>query len=254
MAQSLPPAQQTQFMNVVKTQIIGKLSPQLEMDGPTLKGAQSELGRISRGLTGDPSFDNQQLGQAIGEVKNLVEQSLPRNNAADAVRDLANANSAYANFVRLRAAASSQGAMNNEGVFTAAQLNNAVRGADKSAGKGATATGNALMQAFSTDAQSVLGSKYPDSGTAGRGLLGTMLSGGVLPGIALAPGATLGGIGAGVTGAAAYSPMGNALMRALLTSRPGVVRSAGNALMRNGTALTIPAAGSVAGIVNSGNQ
>jgi hypothetical protein len=239
MAQNLPPAQQGQFMNVVKNQILGKLSPQGEMDGATLKGVQSELGRISRGLTGDPSFDNQQLGQAIGEVKNLVEQSLPRNNASDAVQDLAKANAAYANFVRLRAAAGSQGAMNNEGVFTAAQLNNAVRGADKSAGKGATATGNALMQDFSGAGQSVLGSKYPDSGTPGRALLALM--GPAALGQAFVPGYTAPLAAAMGVGALPYTAMGQKAAQALLTARPGFAVPVGNALSKYGVPLAAPA-------------
>jgi hypothetical protein len=239
MAQNLPPAQQSQFMNVVKNQIVGKLSPQGEMDGATLKGVQSELGRISRGLTGDPSFDNQQLGQAIGEVKNLVEQSLPRNNASDAVQDLAKANAAYANFVRLRAAAGSQGAMNNEGVFTAAQLNNAVRGADKSAGKGATATGNALMQDFSSAGQSVLGSKYPDSGTPGRALLALM--GPAALGQAFVPGYTAPLAAAMGLGALPYTAMGQKAAQALLTARPGFAVPVGNALSKYGVPLAAPA-------------
>lgn len=239
LAQNLPPAQQSQFMNVVKNQIVGKLSPQGEMDGATLKGVQSELGRISRGLSGDPSFDNQQLGQAIGEVKNLVEQSLPRNNASDAVQDLAKANAAYANFVRLRAAAGSQGAMNNEGVFTAAQLNNAVRGADKSAGKGATATGNALMQDFSSAGQSVLGAKYPDSGTPGRALLALM--GPAALGQAFVPGYTAPLAAAMGVGALPYTAMGQKTAQALLTARPGFAVPVGNALSKYGVPLAAPA-------------
>jgi hypothetical protein len=238
MAQNLPAPQQSQFMNVLKNQVFGKLSPQGEMDGPTLKGVQSELGRISRGLTGDPSFDNQQLGQAIGEVKNIVEQSLPRNNAADAVKDLANANAAYANFVRLRAAAGSQGAMNNEGIFTAAQLNNAVRGADKSAGKGATATGNALMQDFSSAGQQVLGSKYPDSGTPGRALAAMM--GPAALGQVMAPAYTAPLAAAMGVGALPYTAMGQKVAQALLTARPGFAVPVGNALTKYGVPLAAP--------------
>jgi hypothetical protein len=239
MAQNLPAPQQSQFTNVLKNQVFGKLSPQGEMDGPTLKGVQSELGRISRGLTGDPSFDNQQLGQAIGEVKNIVEQSLPRNNAADAVKDLANANAAYANFVRLRAAAGSQGAMNNEGIFTAAQLNNAVRGADKSAGKGATATGNALMQDFSSAGQQVLGSKYPDSGTPGRALAAMM--GPAALGQVMAPAYTAPLAAAMGVGALPYTAMGQKIAQALLTVRPGFAVPVGNALTKYGVPLAAPA-------------
>jgi hypothetical protein len=225
MAQSLPAAQQQQFMNVLKTQVAGKLSPNGTMDGPTLKGVQSELGRISRGLT--------------GEIKNIVESSLPRNNAADAVQDLTKANAAYANFVRLRGAAGSQGAMNNEGVFTAAQLNSAVRAADKSAGKGASATGNALMQDFSSAGQSVLGSKYPDSGTPGRSLLALM--GPAALGHAFAPAYTAPLAAAVGAGALPYTAAGQKVAQALLTSRPAIAAPVGNALARYGVPIAAPA-------------
>jgi hypothetical protein len=242
MAQSLPAAQQSQFLSIIKNQIAGKLSPQGTMDGQTLKGVQSELGRISKGLTGDPSYDNQQLGQAVAQVKNLVEGALPRSNPADAVSDLANANAAYANFVRLRGAAGSQGAMNNDGVFTAGQLNNAVRGADKSAGKGATATGNALMQDFSSAGQSVLGSKYPDSGTPGRSLMALM--GPAALGQAFAPGVAAPMAAAMGVGALPYTAMGQKVAQMLLTARPGFAGPLGSAI-KGSAALAAPVANSL---------
>lgn len=231
LAQGLPPAQQQTFSNVLKTQIFGKLSPQGQMDGQTLKGVQSELSRIARGYTGDPSFDNRQLGQAIGEIKNAIDSSLPRYNPPDAVKDLANANAAYANFVRLRGAAASQGAMNNGGVFTAAQLQNAVKGADKSVGKGATATGNALMQDLSSAGQSVLGSKYPDSGTAGRSILG--LAAGAMAGHAFLPPGAIAPAALGLGAAALpYTAPGQRLAQALLMSRPAGAQAVGQAVNR----------------------
>lgn len=226
LAQGLPAAQQRTFMNVLQTQVLGKVSPQGVMDGPTLKGAQSELSRIARGYTGDPSFDNRQLGAAVGEIKNAIDASLPRYNAPDAVQGLANANSAWANFVRLRGAAGSQGAMNNGGVFTPAQLQSAVRSADKSAGKGASATGNALMQDFSQDAMGVLGKGYPDSGTAGR--LGTA---GAIGAIAAHPAMLLNPMAyAAAAPALAYTPLGQRAVQGLLMSRPAAAQAIGNAV------------------------
>lgn len=221
MAQQLPAAQRQTFMNTLRTQIFGKVGPQGNMDGQTLKGVQEELGDLARGYAGDPSFDNRQLGTAIGEIRAAVENSLARTNPADAVEGLANANAAYARFARMRAAAASQGAMNNEGIFTAAQLQNAVKAGDRSAGKGATATGNALMQDFSTAAQSVLGSKYPDSGTAGRGLMALLAPGSIGAGLATAPLSTLGTLGGIGLGALPYTGAGQRLAQAILTSRPG---------------------------------
>jgi hypothetical protein len=226
LAQGLPPAQQQTFMNVLQTQVFGKLSPQGWMDGPTLKGAQSELSRIARGYSGDASFDNRQLGTAIGEIKNAIDSSLPRYNAPDAVQGLSNANAAYANFVRLRGAAGSQGAMNNGGIFSPAQLQSAVRSADKSVGKGASATGNALMQDFSQDAMGVLGKGYPDSGTAGR--LGTAGAIGALfshPGMLLSPWTYVAG-----APALAYTPLGQRAVQGLLMNRPIGAQAVGNAI------------------------
>jgi hypothetical protein len=226
LAQGLPPAQQQTFKNVLQTQVFGKLSPQGWMDGPTLKGVQSELSRIVRGYSGDPSFDNRQLGAAVGEIKNAIDASLPRYNAPDAVQGLSNANSAWANFVRLRGAAGSQGAMNNGGIFSPAQFQSAVRAADKSAGKGASATGNALMQDFSQDAMGVLGKGYPDSGTAGRlgtaGALGAIFS---HPGMLLSPWTYAAG-----APALAYTPLGQRAVQGLLMSRPAAAQAVGNAI------------------------
>jgi hypothetical protein len=226
LAKGLPPAQQQTFMNVLQTQIFGKLSPQGMMDGPTLKGAQSEISRIARGYTGDPSFDNRQLGAAIGEIKNAIDSSLPRYNSPDAVQDLANANSAWANFVRLRGAAASQGAMNNGGIFSPAQFQSAVRAADKSVGKGAAATGNAPLQGFSQDVMGVLGKGYPDSGTAGR--LGTAGAIGALaahPSMLMSPWTYLAG-----APALAYTPLGQRAVQGLLMSRPAAAQAIGNAV------------------------
>lgn len=250
MANGLPPAQKQTFMNVLQTQVFGKLGPQGMMDGQTLKGAQAELSRIARGYTGDASFDNRQLGAAIGEIKNAIDSSLPRYNAADAVSGLAKANAAWANFVRLRGAAASTGAMNNGGVFTAAQLNSAVRAADKSAGKGATATGNALMQDFATAGQNVLGSKYPDSGTAGRSIVGLLAGAAAghafLPAEAMVPAAV--GMGAA---ALPYSALGQRLTQGLLMSRPAGSKALAEAVRRYGVPLAPAAATS---LLNGANR
>lgn len=229
LAQNLPAQQQQTFMNVLKTQVVGKLSPQGQMDGQTLKGAQSELSRIARGYSGDASFDNRQLGQAVGEIKNAIDASVSRYNAPQDVQALANANAAYAKYVRLRGAAASAGAMNNEGIFTAAQLQSAVRAADKSVGKGSTATGNALMQDLSSAGQSVLGSKYPNSGTPGRAALMSALSalGGGGAAAAGFGGTALAGGAAAALAALPYTGLGQRAAQAALMSRPALAQPVG---------------------------
>jgi hypothetical protein len=229
LAQNLPGQQQQTFMNVLKTQVFGKLGPQGNMDGQTLKGAQSELSRIASGYSSDASFDQRQLGAAIGEVKNAIDSSLTRYNAPTDVQALSAANAAYAKFVRLRAAAGSQGAMNNDGIFTAGQLQNAVRSADKSVGKGNVATGNALMQDLSSAGQHVLGSKYPDSGTPGRaalmGLLGALGGGGAAAAGFGAP--TLAAGTAATLAALPYTGLGQKAAQAALMARPAFAQPVG---------------------------
>lgn len=249
MAQSLPESQQNTFMRVLKTQIFDKLGPQGNMDGQTLKGVQSELARTAKGYLGDASFDNRQLGAAISSLRDAVDGNLTRVNPPALSEQLSNANQAWANFARLRSAAASSGAMNNEGIFTAAQLQNAVRGADKSVGKGATATGNALMQDLSGAGQRVLGSKYPDSGTVGRGLMTLLAPGGIAAGLTTAPGptlATLGGIG---IGSLPYTQLGQRATAALLTSRPQFAQPVANAVSKLGPKIV---AGSLPALLSLG--
>ena len=234
MAQGLPEAQQKTFLNLLKTQIFNKVGPQGNMDGQALKGVQSELARVSKGYLGDPSFDNRQLGAAVSALRDAVDGNLMRVNSPDLAQKLANANEAWANFARIRSAGASQGAMNREGVFTAEQLQRAVRSADKSVGKGATATGNALMQDLSGAGQRVLGSKYPDSGTAGRGLMALLAPGSIGAGLMAAPTstlATLGGIG---LGSLPYTQAGQRAAAALLTARPQFAKPVGKAVSKLG--------------------
>jgi hypothetical protein len=169
--------------------------------------------------------------------------AVKRSSSPDLAQQLNNADTAWANFARIRSAGASIGAANNEGIFTAAQLQNAVKAGDKSAGKGAFSTGGALMQDLSGAGQRVLGSKYPDSGTAGRGLMALLAPGGVAAGLATAPGstlATLGGIG---IGSLPYTSLGQRATAALLTARPqfaapmgSLVRGLGPVVIPGGTA------------------
>jgi hypothetical protein len=66
-------------------------------------------------------------------------------------------------------------------VFSPSQLAAAVRKSDKSAGKGAFAKGDALMQDLSDRAQSVMGSNVGNSGTADRALAAYVASNALNP-------------------------------------------------------------------------
>ncbi len=229
MASQLPPAQAAQFEKVFRQQLIGKMTPNGLMNGESYKEVESQLLSMAKGYAGDADFDKRNLGAAIGELVNSMKATLARSNPAHADQ-LKRINEGWANYARLRGAASGQGAA--EGVFTPAQLSSAVKAQDKSVGKGSFAQGKALMQDLSDAGKTVIGSKYPDSGTAGRMLLGI---GGLGAG-AIHPGIPLGLLG----GAAAYGPrISGRAMQAILSQRPDKAVALAKALMKAGPATAV---------------
>jgi hypothetical protein len=126
------------------------------------------------------------------------------------------------------------GAVNSGGVYTPAQKGTAFRTTDRSAGRRATALGRRPGFDFQQAAQQVLPSSVPDSGTAGRAILGGLAVGGgaagaqnwVDPSVAL-PIAAL---------AALYTKTGQKAFQNLLVKRTGAVgtasRSAGLTVKR----------------------
>ncbi len=109
------------------------------------------------------------VASLLGQARQQLRSVLPK----DVSDELTRVDELYAQFARLRRAASYKGAAANEGVFTPDQLLGAATALDKSAGKNATAQGKALMQPEATAAQQVIGSvggKPP--GTLERAALG----------------------------------------------------------------------------------
>ena len=129
-----------------------------------------------------------------------------------------------------------------EGVFTPAQLLNAVKAMDPSRNKGAFARGDALLQDLAEPAKTVLSQSVPDSGTAGR-LLASLIMGGAPVAAMVNPVA-----GAALLPAAAYAPGVQRGVAALLASRQGSVLSGTAEGMRALTpAMSALLAGPVAG-------
>lgn len=221
MAQNMPAPQANQFNNILDTQVMSKIGVNGSISGQSLKEMESSLGNYAKGYTGDSNFDQRNLGNAVSEVQNSVRGMLQRSNPTLAP-ELQNINEGYANYARLRAAAASTGAGKNEGIFTPAQLANAVRNGDKSVGKGQFSQGNALLQDLSGPANNVLPSTVPDSGSIGRALV----AGGVLG--HFSPAAAVGAAGA----SSIYTTPGIAMARALLTSRPDAAQPVATALRK----------------------
>lgn len=228
MATSMPKPQAQQFQQILRDKVITRLGPKGSMDGEAFKGVESELGQLAKGYKSDPSFDNRQLGDAISELQVSLRGVLVRSNPQYA-KELKDVNEGYANYTRLRDAASRQGSA--DGRFTPAQLGAAVRGQDKSVGKRAYSEGDALMQDLSDAGKNALSSKYPDSGSIGRLLMGMGLAGGAAT---ISPMAAT----AGAAATLPYLPIGRQLSAALLARRPDVAKPIAEAVRKLGPAAT----------------
>lgn len=211
------------FKNVVQAQLIER-SSNGAFQGSTLKGIQSDLGRIStkHGTSADSS--DRALGEALGDVQTAFNDMLLRNNPQFA-KPLQEANAAWAQYVRIRRAASSVGS--KDGVFSPAQYANAVKATDKSVGKGAYARGKALQQDLSDPANQVLPSTIPNSGTTDRLLLAGLGMGAPTYFSPLA-----GAAGVGLAGL--YTKPGQKLAALALSKRPASAPSIATAVNKFG--------------------
>lgn len=229
MAKILPPDKATQFKRVMENELLPRIAGGT-MDGLSFKQMESELGRIARAYGSSASADDRMLANGINEILSSARSALERSNPKIAPQ-LRRINQAYATFTRVQDAAGRVGT--EEGIFTPNQLLSAVRNMDKSARKGAFARGDALLQRLAENAKSVIGVKYPDSGTAGR-----LLELGAAAGAISNPALVLGG---GVVGSRPYTQIGQNAIAKALTQRPQWSRPVGEALNR----VSVPGGGVV---------
>jgi hypothetical protein len=207
MASGLGQKEQAKFQSLIND-AMSKASPNGSMIGETYKTVESKLSAEAKRFSGSNDAYQQELGSALNETLSAMKSNLVRSNPKYAA-SLKQANENYANYVRLRNAGSRAGDQSQG--FTPSQLAAAVRGSDKSVGKGNVAAGKARMQDLSDAGVNVLSSKYPDSGTIGRGLAAGLLGGA----------ATINPMFLGVGAAALpYTPSGQKIMAALLARRP----------------------------------
>lgn len=186
---NLPPAIRDDlgaFLGDVRARLSGPI------DGPTWKALDADLGAAIRsadaGSASQPSqrFLRDALIKLRQSVGGMMERTAPTNYAA--VRD---ADEAAAMLARVREAGQYQGTAAREGLFTAGDLNRAVRGMDTSAGNRAYAQGNALLQDLTDPAMQVLPQTVPDSGTALRSAFTSSPQGLIVGGITGIPASVL---------------------------------------------------------------
>ena len=212
------------FDRFLDTNVVNKFQGQQAITGQTLKQIQSDLRERINLLSASTDADQRLMGQALQEVQDQFRQLVIRSNPANAA-ELKAIDTGYANFKRVQRAAGLTGA--EEGIFSPAQLQNAVRAMDRSKDKSRFATGQALMQDLSETGKVVLGNKLPDSGTPYRSLAALIASGG-------AAGAGYPTLAAGMlAGPALYSAPGQRLAATLLTARPVGAAAIANQLRAN---------------------
>ena len=225
---AMDPRAARSFERILQNDVLAKFGGQQAMTGQTLKRVESDLGQQISRLGASTDADQRLVADALGQVRDELRQLLVRSNPSRA-QELLSLNTAWANFKRTQRAAGLLGA--EDGVFSPANLQGAVKALDRSKDKARFAEGRALMQDLSESGKSVLGNKVPDSGTAGRVFLGGGLS--LLDPTLTAP-ALLGG------GALLYTRPVQGLLSGAVSARPqaaqGLARS-----VRNASPLLVPA-------------
>lgn len=166
-----------QLAEILSSRVMRNVDPETgAISGQEFKRIETVLGQQQRELARALDSDQRALGQALGDIRSEFRDALARQYPAEAPR-LQQINTGYANLVRIEDATGAAGSMAREGVFTPAQLANAVRRNTGSRSQRGAGTG--LMRDLATNMGEVLPSTVPDTGTAGRGLLGALLGGAV---------------------------------------------------------------------------
>lgn len=237
------------FLNeFVQNKIVNPLS-KADLTGREFKNIDTELNRmVNNYKTGNG--DEKMLADALKNLQGTLRGELRAINPKDAPA-LDAANAAFADKVRIERAAGALGS--DQGVFTPAQFEAAVKATDATARRSAFARGEARMQDIADAAKATMGRTGPVAPTlggqefAGIGGLGTAAYAGYLD-QTLAGLATLGGYGAANLGysrpaMSAYNalmlsarPKGASLLREAL---PGSVAPATTGLLRRDEPLRI---------------
>jgi hypothetical protein len=225
MTRNLVPQMRRKFDTTLDDIVEHRLSPNRSMIADTFSKVESELKSKASDYLGSSTASERELGAALKQLQNILHEQMIRTNPHIAQKIRA-ADAGWANLVRIEKAA--EAAKNKEGVFTPAQLNSSIRSADSSVRHRATARGTALMQDLGSAGQTIIGSKYPDSGTPGRIAAGLGLLGAGAGTAAFSPATAL-GVGSIVgTGSLMYTrPVQNMLVRAV-ANRPSGSNSMAN--------------------------
>lgn len=233
LAKNLPPTQAKQYEKILDDVVLRRFEKGGGMRGETMQEANAKLGERIRRFSSSLDPDHLDLADALKETQSILKDLVVRNNP-DKSKLLSGINEGWANLVRLEKAGGMTGA--KEGMFSPAQLKNAVRSSDSTVRHRGFAQGKALLQDLAESGQKTLGQTVPDSGTPFR--VGAMAPLGAT--YLASPDAAIGAMAA----AGLYSKPGQSLAKFLLTNRSQGMRSAGKlidktvpTLSRGGAAL-----------------
>jgi hypothetical protein len=178
------------------------------IDGDSWKLIDSKLGQLAAQFRNSADGDKRLLGDTYQQLQIFWREWLEKSVDPAISKQVSAANAAWAKMLPLEKAAASAGARRKAGTFSGEQLQSAVAALDKSRFDRASRYNPNDVARYANDAAEVLGNTVPDSGTAGRLLLGAGATGfalpfGAVPELALA---------AGLTGSAYSRPAQKALL------------------------------------------
>jgi hypothetical protein len=200
-----------QFTKDIKNDIIDLIRSSKILGGDTFREMEEKLGQ----LTTEGYAKNSTLGKSYENMLHSLRNELALQNPSMA-SFLKNTHEVFKNQKVIEDASSRRG--NADALYSPQQFGSAVQA---KAGKGQTSQGMGRFVDEANSATNVLGNTVPDSGTAGRSMIGAALLGGgsMLP--LVGPLAIKGLMASG-----AYSPVGMKMLTNLATKRPEVFQKA----------------------------
>lgn len=232
-ARQLPEDAAQQVDSVIKNSVTPRLVPGQPLDGDTWKAVDAELRAAidSATLASASSPSMRYAAQTLIDIRQAWKALLERSNPA-ARTAVQSADNARALLGRVGDASQSAGTAARGGLFSAGDLNRAVRAGDNTPGNVQYQTQNALLQDLSDPAMSVLPRTVPDSGTPFRSLFAAGGGAAFFGQMGWAtPEQMIVGLGSLGLGAAVYSRPAQAAVNALYRAKsPGQVREVLGAL------------------------
>lgn len=141
--------------------------------GEEVEALTKRIGELSRGHASGDSVQKE-TARLLDGVRESFLDLIARQNP-QAAKEFAAVRKATAQLMRVERAATRAG-QEDPGVFSPSQFEAAVKALDTSSRRRQSAAGNALMQDWADAGVRVLGPKYPDSGSVGRGAMAYMAS------------------------------------------------------------------------------